>query len=85
MIKGHGGNIHDLARELDCSPDDIVDMSSNINPLGPPPGLLEHLQRELNAITALPEVDGQSLLEAFADYYQINSDRVLVGQKPATP
>jgi len=43
MIRGHGGNINDLARNIGCPTDDIIDMSSNTNPLGSAPGLLEHL------------------------------------------
>jgi hypothetical protein len=29
MIKGHGGNIYEMARALGCSPREILDMSSN--------------------------------------------------------
>lgn len=79
MIKGHGGNIYELARNMGCSPSDIIDMSSNTNPLGPPPGLLEHLTENLHVIYALPEVDGRDLLEAFARHHQISVDRVLTG------
>ncbi|MCK7503803.1 MAG: adenosylcobinamide-GDP ribazoletransferase [Desulfobacterales bacterium] len=35
MIGGHGGNIYELARRLGCTPADILDLSSNVNPLGP--------------------------------------------------
>jgi len=34
MQKGHGGNIYDLARRLGCEPFEIIDMSSNVKPLG---------------------------------------------------
>lgn len=37
MIRGHGGNINDLARNIGCSPADIIDMSGNTNKLGPAP------------------------------------------------
>ena len=30
---GHGGNIYEVARQYKCRPSDIIDMSSNINPL----------------------------------------------------
>ncbi len=43
MIRGHGGDIYGLARNIGCQTDDIIDMSSNTNPLGSAPGLLEHL------------------------------------------
>ena len=32
----HGGNVYRAARELGLNESDIVDFSSNINPLGPP-------------------------------------------------
>jgi len=66
MIKGHGGNIYDAARQLGCRPADILDMSSNFNPLGPPPELMEHLQAALAAVKRLPEVDAGTLAEAYA-------------------
>ena len=43
MIQGHGGNVAALAAQLGCRPEAIVDMSSNINPLGSLPGLIDHL------------------------------------------
>ena len=50
MIKGHGGNIYDLAERLNCDASEIIDMSSNINPLGPLPGLLEFLKENIGKI-----------------------------------
>jgi threonine-phosphate decarboxylase len=79
MIKGHGGDIYELARNLDCEPSDIIDMSSNINPLGPVPALIEYLRENLMVLDALPDVDGKGLVEAFADAYGLSADRVLVG------
>ena len=63
MIHGHGGNIDEVARQINCQPSEIVDMSSNINPLGPPPGLLQYLNDNLDAITRLPEVDAAETLK----------------------
>jgi len=42
MLGGHGGNIYEMARRLGCAPSEVIDMSSNINPLGPPPGLVNY-------------------------------------------
>jgi len=42
MLREHGCNSIELARQLGCSPQEIIDMSSNINPLGPPPGLIHN-------------------------------------------
>jgi hypothetical protein len=79
MIGGHGGNIHELGRRLGCSPADITDLSSNVNPLGPPPGLREFLGEQLDAITALPEVDNRGTIQSYAEFLGISADRILAG------
>jgi len=79
MIGGHGGNIYQLARQLNCQPSDICDMSANVNPLGPMPALIDHLQANLSAIAALPEVDAGGIVEAFAGNTGIDPGLVMAG------
>jgi threonine-phosphate decarboxylase len=79
MIIGHGGNIHEIASGLGCAPSDIIDMSSNVNPLGPPPGLVEHLKQELSVIEALPQADAKAINESFAQRYGIAPEKILAG------
>ena len=79
MLKGHGGNIYDLAQQLGCHPTEIVDMSSNMNPLGPPEDLVSLLQENINTISSLPEVDANRTVNAFADRYHIDPERVIAG------
>ncbi len=79
MIHGHGGNIHGLAARLGCGFDQIIDMSSNINPLGTPPGLLDHLGSRLEEIGRLPEVDGGTMIARLASLLDVDPDRVLAG------
>ncbi|MGD8262442.1 MAG: aminotransferase class I/II-fold pyridoxal phosphate-dependent enzyme, partial [Desulfobacterales bacterium] len=80
MIGGHGGNIYDMARRLGCLTTDIIDMSSNMNPLGPPPGLLDYLADNiLTATTQLPEVDSSEMTENFAAYLGVDAHRLLAG------
>jgi threonine-phosphate decarboxylase len=64
---------------MDCRPADIIDMSSNMNPLGPPPGLLEFLKEHLDVITRLPEVDSCRAITAFAATMQIDPTGLLAG------
>ena len=54
-------------------------MSSNINPLGPPPGLLNCLKENLDAITRLPEVDAGETIKRFGRFSGIDSNRLLAG------
>ena len=79
MIDGHGGNIYHLALRLGCAPEEIIDMSSNVNPLGPPPGLLDHLKNHLDSIKALPEVDSGAAVNAFSQRYGLPAGRILAG------
>ena len=79
MIHGHGGNIYEFARQFNCRPSEILDMSSNINPLGPPPGLLQHLKANMDAITRLPEVDAGLSVARFAGFLGVDSDCLLAG------
>ena len=79
MIQGHGGNVAALAAQLGCRPEAIVDMSSNINPLGSLPGLIDHLRERMECISRLPEVDAAGAVRALADLLDIDPDRVLAG------
>lgn len=79
MLLGHGGNIYELAETLGCPVSDIIDMSSNVNPLPPLPALLDHLKNNIHTIKALPEVDARSITNAFAARYDIHADRVIAG------
>ncbi len=79
MITGHGGNIHEIATRLGCATSDIIDMSSNVNPLGQPPGLAEHLKQQLGEIEALPQADAKAINESFANRYGIAPEKTLAG------
>jgi histidinol-phosphate/aromatic aminotransferase/cobyric acid decarboxylase-like protein len=79
MIHGHGGNIFDAALSLGCRPDDILDMSSNFNPLGPSPELMEMLQSRLGTINRLPEVDAGRLGAEYARIHGCRPHEVLAG------
>ena len=77
MLKGHGGNIYELARELDCPPDTIIDMSSNVNPLGPMPEMMDFLRGQMRGITRLPEVNARGIVGLFARALDVDPERVM--------
>ena len=79
MIHGHGGNINKVARQINCRPSEIIDMSSNINPLGPPPGLWHYLKENLETIARLPEVDAGETTKRFGSFLGIDSNCLLAG------
>jgi threonine-phosphate decarboxylase len=79
MIIGHGGNIQDLAKKTGCAVDDIVDMSSNLNPLGPPEDIEKVICDNLIKIKSLPEVDAASMRKGFANFHGIDQSQVIAG------
>jgi len=79
LITGHGGNIIEIARQIGCNPADIHDMSSNMNPLGPFPGLMGHLKNRMDAILSLPQADASGCINRFAKRYGVDPRRVLAG------
>jgi len=79
MIIGHGGNIYEAAKELSCSPADIIDMSSNMNPLGPIEGMVEHIIENMDAMTSLPDADAVRISTLFAERYNLDPDHILAG------
>ena len=77
MLKGHGGHILETARQIGCDPSEIIDMSSNMNPLGPFPGLLDYLKNRIDVITSLPEVDAGTVVAQFAAANGLDRQNVL--------
>jgi threonine-phosphate decarboxylase len=79
MIKGHGGNIDDLANQLGCCPSKILDMSSNVNFNGPFPGLLDYLRENIDRIVTLPQVDTADPIKSFARHHHLDWKNVMAG------
>ena len=79
MIIGHGGNIYDVAHRLGVEPSDIIDMSSNLNPLGPPMGLVQHLKDHMDSIISLPEVNSKKITSLVSEKYGLPCESVLAG------
>ncbi len=79
MIQGHGGNKGGLAKHLGCSVEEIIDMSSNLNPLGPPEKIHTIISDRMSAIHSLPEPDAASMRRGFAQYHGIDPKAVIAG------
>jgi len=75
----HGGDVIATARRLGLTPAELIDMSGNLNPLGPDLALVEHLHQHLDEIAFLPEADSAALRCAFASQCGRTQDKVLAG------
>ncbi|NOX33585.1 MAG: aminotransferase class I/II-fold pyridoxal phosphate-dependent enzyme [Deltaproteobacteria bacterium] len=79
MITGHGGNKKNLAEKTGCRVDDIIDMSCNLNPLGPPETIEKLICDNLDKIRSLPEPDAAAIRKGFASFHGIDSKNVVAG------
>ena len=75
----HGGDILSMAKRLGCALSDLIDLSSNLTPLGMPPGLREELSERLSEISFLPESGSETLVHLFAGKYSCSPQQVLAG------
>lgn len=79
MAAGHGGNLHQLARQAGRDVDQILDFSASINPLGPPEGLRAAMARGIERLVHYPDPDCSELVALLADRYGVARDQVVVG------
>jgi threonine-phosphate decarboxylase len=65
----HGGNVFAVARSLGISPEEILDFSASINPLGPAPGVREAVAAAFDRLVHYPDSDCTELREALAAHH----------------
>lgn len=79
MTLAHGGNVYETADSLGCRPEDLLDYSASINPLGPPPGLLAHFSTYFERLQHYPDIHNRALVRALAAHHRVAADRIVVG------
>ena len=75
----HGGNIDEFARKYGFDPGEILDFSSNTNPLPLPAKLKRELARNFKGFRRYPDRDYHELRKALADYTGCSPDLIMVG------
>jgi len=75
----HGGNLRRMAEQAGCTPDEILDFSANVNPLGPPPWLGQEVGQALQSVDSYPDPESHDLLMAAAEAYKIWPTQVVAG------
>ncbi|MBI5970891.1 MAG: threonine-phosphate decarboxylase [Deltaproteobacteria bacterium] len=79
MKDTHGGNIWQAARQAGVDPAAIIDFSANINPFGPPSGVIEAIKNSINVIPPYPDPDCVEIKAALAAHHGVDPDEVLAG------
>lgn len=72
----HGG---DLISYESYYEGELIDFSSNINPLGPPEGLGEILINSFTTLESYPDIKYRELKKSISNYLKCNKENILVG------
>ncbi|HZD60684.1 MAG TPA: threonine-phosphate decarboxylase CobD [Anaerolineae bacterium] len=75
----HGGNVKRLVERLGINTDDLLDFSSNINPYGPPEGVITAITRSIDTIRDYPEQRAESFVMAVAEALWVKEEHVVAG------
>lgn len=79
LKSAHGGNTREAAELLGISPEQLLDFSANINPLGMPASLKRAIINNLDCAERYPDVDYAQLHAALADHHQIPASWITAG------
>lgn len=83
VIAVHGGDVLAAAARWGLDPSAILDFSANINPLGPPRGVINAAAAALQGIRHYPEPLSRTLRAAIARRHGVEEGAVLVGNGAA--
>ncbi len=76
----HGAEVHGAAEQTGFEPQEILDFSSNVNPLGPSKKALDAARDAFSEITAYPDSNSNQLRKVIASHFSgINRDNIVVG------
>ena len=80
----HGGRVYEAARRWGIEPHQVLDFSANINPHGPPRGVLSAISNALTPISLRVYPDAHNFVSAIADKYRLMPDEIVVGSGAAS-
>ncbi|MEB3357658.1 MAG: threonine-phosphate decarboxylase CobD [Synechococcales bacterium] len=79
----HGGNLTWAARLAGCSPQDLLDFSASINPLGIPQTAIAAIQSHLADLRAYPDPNYEELRQALGQHHGIGPEWICPGNGSA--
>ena len=75
----HGAEVLGAAEESGLAPQNILDFSSSVNPLGPSNKALDAAKSAFSQITAYPDSNSSALRQVIANHFGISKDNIVVG------
>jgi L-threonine-O-3-phosphate decarboxylase len=79
----HGGNLAWAAAIAHCHPQDILDFSASINPLGPPTSAIAAIQCHVDQLRHYPDPSYRDLRTALGSYHHLSADWIVPGNGAA--
>src|SRR5438093_11256905 len=80
----HGGRVYEAAQRWGIEPNQILDFSANINPLGPPQGVLSAIANALTPTSLRVYPDAYAFLSAIVNKHLLMPDEIVVGSGAAS-
>ncbi|AOR24260.1 threonine-phosphate decarboxylase CobD [Clostridium taeniosporum] len=80
---GHGGNIKEISREKGIKYTDIIDFSSNINPLGMSNQVKKVIIDSMDDIEIYPDISYAELKRSISEYEGVNESYLILGNGAA--
>ncbi|WP_315079017.1 threonine-phosphate decarboxylase CobD [uncultured Clostridium sp.] len=80
---GHGGNIKEIARQKGIDYNNIIDFSSNINPLGMSSKVKNAIIDSMEEIKKYPDISYMELKKSISEYENINESYLMLGNGAA--
>ncbi|MEH7332156.1 threonine-phosphate decarboxylase CobD [Neobacillus drentensis] len=80
---GHGGDLLTARQLFGKDSAQLLDFSANINPLGPPPRVMELLKDQLESIVHYPDPAHRVLKQKLAGKHSVSSEQILIGNGAA--
>ncbi len=77
-ISDHGGTVFASARSLGIAPEELLDFSASINPLGPAPGVREAVCSSFEKVLHYPDRESFELRRTLADIHRVGIDNLVV-------
>ena len=79
LIQGHNPVSHGGLYSIKNPDSKIIDFSSNVNPLGPPPGVKKYLKKNINTLEVYPDSESTKLRKNLSWYTKVPANKIVVG------
>ena len=79
MLNGHGGNINKICNAYGIDPDEVIDFSASVNPLGYPDSVRRVILERFNDILNYPDSECTNLRKTIAEKYSCKESNIIIG------